>query len=1464
MAIPEPTQRAYTLRLCGTAQADAAWRDALWATHDAVNRGAKAFGDWLLTLRGGLDSALVDDAKTPQERRDRRVVLALSWLSVESHDGAPSQYWVASGTDDPSERAEKVIARFRQVLERRGLAPDQIESWLVDCRASLSARIRDDAVWINRSAAFDDAARRVGGDLTREEVWDLFVPFFGGPDAYFGGISAPDDDGEAETSEEKAKDLCQKARGWLSNRFGSGTGSDFSAVGNQYQAFADWCRWKHQAGPATARECRKRLCELLALDPPPPRLASTPGPPNRVQLAYQDIVAAVADGAAIPDLDYQALAEAATKLAEQKLGRTGRKAQRPWANQMLADVEHACGMTFRDTERNSDRINEFSVILDHAARRVSMNHSWQKRAESSRRKFEDDARKIATIPDEICALLSAFTARRSGETAAIEPYRIRRRAIDGWKEVVAEWSRTACKTADDRIAAARRLEGELNDANAKFGDIQLFEELAADAYRCVWESGGGADPQPLIDYVAAREAEWNQRRFKVPAYRHPDALRHPVFCDFGDSRWSIDFAAHRAPMMLAGAQAAVERKTAELRKAEAALAKAKTDAKRDAALARCTKAKAELSAAELELAWLSQRRGLRMKLFDGSTARDHELLWQSKRFTVDAALRQNASSDFHAPVDVSRADRLGRAVADADPAAPVNVAGLIGLKEWNGRLQVPRRELERIARITSRDDMDEGTAERIKKMRARLNWFVTFSARLQPSGPWLSFVESLPPGYRYDFKKKRLYCEANKGRKGRALLSLSRLPGLRLLSVDLGHRYAAACAVWQAITTQQMQTACAEVGHPFPRADELYVHLRRETGKLQKSGKRKGKPVIGTTVFRRIGPDALPNGTPHPAPWARLDRQFLVKLQGEERAARKASKQEIDDVERFEAAIGYSRQAQRCCAEKRVDELMSDALRTARLALKRHGRRARIANRLTAESVGGKTKNLDSKALIDSLVDTLADWHDLAFGKRWEDASARRLWEEHIRPMLDGAEPPPSDEDLAPAARRKQRENVEKTLWPVAEALSLQDRMKLRVAWANRWREDDTAWEAHLGWLKKWVAPKARKAGASARGVGGLSLTRIGNLRALYQLQKAHRMRPLPEDVRANIPEKGDDALRDFAKRSLAAMERLRDNRVKQLASRLVEAALGVGREPGRVARRDLKRARRRVDEPCHVVVIENLTHYRPEETRVRRENRQLMSWSAANVKKYLAEACELHGIHLVEVSPAFTSRQDSRTGAPGVRCVDVPLDEFVKNKRWQGELGRARERLSAGSKDARDLLLVQVGELLESALRPRRPARLPLRGGEVFVSADPTSPAAKGIQADLNAAANIGLKALLDPDWPGAWWNVPCDQKTYGPWPKSTSGSTVFDGVGALAPPPPDEKEKRAAGRRRGRVRAGDSDRPVYLWRDVSARPVLDGRWCGYQEYQNRVQYRVIQVLREQAGLEGASPVDDPEDVPF
>ncbi|MDP6518519.1 MAG: type V CRISPR-associated protein Cas12b, partial [Planctomycetota bacterium] len=256
-AEPPTTQRAYTLRLQGTDRSDQSWRDALWQTHHAANKGSKAFGDWLLTMRGGLDHTLAD-AKikgekkepdrdpTPPERKDRRILLALSWLSVESKRGAPKEFLVASGHAPAENRNGQVIKALERILEKRGVPKPTIGLWIDDCSASLSAAIRDDAVWINRSKAYDVAVSRIGETLTREELWDLLGRFYNDKErgkaksAYLACVQLSDVDSSGSTKEEKAKDLVEKAGQWLSSRFGTGKGADFPRFAGAYEMIENW------------------------------------------------------------------------------------------------------------------------------------------------------------------------------------------------------------------------------------------------------------------------------------------------------------------------------------------------------------------------------------------------------------------------------------------------------------------------------------------------------------------------------------------------------------------------------------------------------------------------------------------------------------------------------------------------------------------------------------------------------------------------------------------------------------------------------------------------------------------------------------------------------------------------------------------------------------------------------------------------------------------------------------------------------------------------------------------------------------------------------------------------------------------------------------------------------------------------------------------------------------------------
>ena len=200
-------------------------------------------------MRGGLCHTLAGPADTGQ--RNRRVLLALSWLSVEDARGAPMKEGlrVARGDEEAHRRGEAVKTALRDILSKRGVEQGEIADWLRDCSSSLEARIRDDCVWVNRSACFDrfiNALQTSGGSLTRDEAWDFIEPFLGSKAAYLANPYLTDSQEDSETGvrsdnrREEAKDLVRKAGQWLSSRFGTGEGANFSSMASAYGAIATW------------------------------------------------------------------------------------------------------------------------------------------------------------------------------------------------------------------------------------------------------------------------------------------------------------------------------------------------------------------------------------------------------------------------------------------------------------------------------------------------------------------------------------------------------------------------------------------------------------------------------------------------------------------------------------------------------------------------------------------------------------------------------------------------------------------------------------------------------------------------------------------------------------------------------------------------------------------------------------------------------------------------------------------------------------------------------------------------------------------------------------------------------------------------------------------------------------------------------------------------------------------------
>ena len=1559
------TQRAYTLRLrrspgvCSACDKNdcPCWRDALWATHEAVNKGAKVFGDCLLALRGGLSHELVDkkvvDGKgankkerdpNEDERRDRRILLALSWLSVESaprEDADPRKPFLIGCGNGPAGRERALREALRDVLQKRGVSTSGIgdpdaepenepNTWLGQCGPSLAARIRDDAVWVNRSAMFDTATTDWKMQDARKDAHTLLSFILSTSKDDF--LTLPILKKSAKEAEDAGKDDEQEERQKAVKASSRGSG----------------------------QRTRHPFSHLLGEGKPF-------GKPQR-KLILRD----------------------------------------QWHGYIKSKLEDATGISVLDASNKkkgkckNDELAHTEIqreMFSKAASRVAQIVTKQRQQEADRvaRKDADTALcQMEADPSyaDALAALRAYCDEYRMTSGAEGEFTIRPRQITGWDRVVKRWA--AIKKTVPEAAREARIEAlkEAQDAGEekKFGDANLFIRLADDRYTSVWRQHGEPDPTILERFVGGMKSRSDADRLKVAAFRHPDPYFNPICCQFGVSRPAIHFRRIKRIKAFSDDPGGNDPRAVGM------------------------------------LLWHPACEFARLTLLHGVSHRlDREIGSACDQVQPDA-------KDLCA---VSRRGRLGAAAAGLPSAdSPVRVAGVFDKKriksrftdddqedaggdgngnekfkepKWNGTLSANRRELAVIGKLIEKGDIQKAT-----RRRDQLRWTLTVSMEMEGRGPWFRYIATaqdktpfvrtvrkdrptekndriVADGWPWqEFNKPlkdnndntALVEDAKAARETNACLILSRLPGLRILSVDLGHRFAASCAVWEAISTEDMAKACREHGHRKPQESDLFIHLTRTVKKERKKGRDKGKTlnVVETTICRRIGEDLLRNpetgkttDTPHPAPWARLDRQFFTKIQGEERSVRIASEAEYEYVKQLEDGLHYARD-KRTPLPWQVDQLMAEAVRAVRLALRRHGDTARLAFGLASEYklMPGASKFWFTKQQDDDrdpqkdaekkaadravkhtkyLQDLLCLWYDVAVSARWRDDDALNRWNAHVQPQIQQAtftEPPPLQgqdaNDKKKVERRErqieswkrvwerlrttltrraeeQEEGIERSEWkpdrdaigallaPVAEALrnDPQKRKELATKWKTRWEADDTCWPGRLKRLRRWLLPRGLRARpketqeqtnarkirrAAGMNVGGLSLARLVTLIEFRrQVQVGYFTRLHPDGSKAEIKE-------EFGQRILDAVDRMREQRVKQIASRIVEAALGVGIERDRVWDETKKKWRypKRPREllyyedeqgtaygdsrfkTCHAVVIENLRSYKFADMQPRRENRALMSWSAGKVRKYLEEACQLHGLHLREVMPNYTSRQCSRTGLPGVRCDDVPIDAFLTAPWWNMAVNAATKRLQENGADSLDRLLVALREKWSTASdqdrRRQRTLRLPRAGGDLFVAAPPNGVATAkdrrcgALQADLNAAANIGLRALFDPDFPGRWWYVPCIEDiaagTAVPRADKVKGSVCFgpdrskpEQFGSLLKPGAGDSSDglaRSARRKRTRRSTADGKETTNFWSDPRAELLRNatngGFWLPTPAYWRWVRKRVVAALWQVNGL--------------
>ncbi|PYT04701.1 MAG: hypothetical protein DMF60_14450 [Acidobacteria bacterium] len=305
---------------------------------------------------------------------------------------------------------------------------------------------------------------------------------------------------------------------------------------------------------------------------------------------------------------------------------------------------------------------------------------------------------------------------------------------------------------------------------------------------------------------------------------------------------------------------------------------------------------------------------------------------------------------------------------------------------------------------------------------------------------------------------------------------------------------------------------------------------------------------------------------------------------------------------------------------------------------------------------------------------------------------------------------------------------------------------------------------------------------AKLRGQRGLSMARIEQISELRR-----RWQSLNQSLRREIGQKPltasemrNDPIPDPCPDILTKLENIREQRVNQTAHLIVAQALGLKvREPQMSAKSreitDTHGEYEVVRPPVDMIVLEDLARYLSDQGRAKSENTRLMKWCHRAIMQKVKMLAEPFGIPVLETPAAYSSRFCSLTGMAGFRAAEVGWNDRHEF-RWrellkldlaelQGEITKSAnnktkletlERQFAVAKATQDIF--RELDKISQSIHPHRTLMAPQPGGPMFITAREIlhpAPAAnrkqKGnavlpVQADLNAAANLALRAVAHP----------------------------------------------------------------------------------------------------------------------
>lgn len=351
---------------------------------------------------------------------------------------------------------------------------------------------------------------------------------------------------------------------------------------------------------------------------------------------------------------------------------------------------------------------------------------------------------------------------------------------------------------------------------------------------------------------------------------------------------------------------------------------------------------------------------------------------------------------------------------------------------------------------------------------------------------------------------------------------------------------------------------------------------------------------------------------------------------------------------------------------------------------------------------------------------------------------------------------------------------AEKFLWPVlaekiaTEVNRLRDLIpKQLVILANRilplrgkrweWVKRDDSSGCHVLRETNPGTDATSKKVCGQRGLSMKRLEQLDELRRRFQSLNRALLQTPGQPAGLGKSKRGIE-LPDPCPDLLDKTDKLREQRVNQTAHLILAQALGVRlrapqKEHALREQHNIHGEYETYRPPVDFIVLEDLSRYLSSQGRARNENSRLMKWCHRAILQKLKQLCEPYGLKILETNAAYSSRFCSRTGVAGFRAVELTPDAR-KEFRWRKHLDRLEKATRGEIKLDREALaesehvkrlfemLDQLNAGRKEAGKPIRTLLAPITGGPIFIPMQGHT-----IQADINAAINLGLRAIAAPD---------------------------------------------------------------------------------------------------------------------